>query len=247
MPIFPVLELESIVQEKDKTRLNAEKSYAVGTDVISKIEICPNYTGVAQNDTFYDVTTAMFLDWQYDHSGGQAADPETFTVAVRLTDTVVPPENATTQLLTKTIQVITAATDKLFSTDDKLRQHESDILKNVADGRATFKDVHRRVQSLVLAWLDTQGFTDAVGLKFTKARIVDIEEVTEWATAMALRLIFEGILVSKDDVYSLKAKKYLVLEEFYRNRAVLRIDINEDGAVSRGEQIDTRSAVVVRR
>ena len=46
---------------------------------------------------------------------------------------------------------------------------------------------------------------------------------------MALRLIFEGVQNATDDIFGEKAEKYQGLEEFYRNRLVLRLDLNKDG------------------
>lgn len=148
---------------------------------------------------------------------------------------------------TKTIQVVSAETDNLFSDDDKLRLHEFDVLKYVAEGRASFKDIHRRAQDLILKWLDKQGYIDDIGSKITLDRIKDIEEVTEWATFLALRLIFEGLISDTSDVFAIKRKEYGKLEIEARDRAVLRIDINQDGVISPGESIDIRSCVVVRR
>jgi hypothetical protein len=149
--------------------------------------------------------------------------------------------------ISKYLEIVSVAADRLFSNDDKLRKHESNILKYISEGRATFIDIHRRAQTLILAWLDTQGFIDDIGYKFTLKRCLSIEEFSEWATHLALRLIFEDMIVSSDDVFSKKAEHYEELEGFYRNRAIIRIDMNEDGRIDVSETLDTRSCVVVRR
>lgn len=235
MAIFPVLETELLVQEKDKTRLDASKSYVSGTTAITKIEIKPTLT-----ENFYDVTTTGYLDWEFTHSGG-VDDPEANTVTLKVTNA------GGNTSITKDILVITETTDNLFSSDDKLRVHETDILRYVPSGRSTFKDVHRRAQSLILAWLDTQGYVDLYDNKFTKEQFKDITEVSEWATMVALRLIFESISNAVDDIFSVKAKRYKGLEEFYRNRAILRIDTDNNGTLESFEGVDIRSCVVVRR
>jgi len=153
-----------------------------------------------------------------------------------------------TAQIDRSIYVISEVADRLFSTDDKLRKHEADIMKYVPDGRATFKDVHRRAQALILAWLDTQGYTDDFADRLTVARISNVEEVSEWATMMTLRLIFESVRNAKDDIFDAKATKYAALEMFYRNRANLVLDLNRDGVGdSIVERTDIRSCRVVRR
>lgn len=356
MPLFPVIDIESLVQEEDKTRIDVAKSYASGSAAITAMAVSPS-VGVMPVDVFEN----GYLDWQYpfevsvlaastsnnkldfaedgvpfvatlddgeytladlaqeiatqmsavgtlvyetsvsaanaititangafqllgatgDNVDGASVlaaigvttdtvakvtvtgeDIERITKKITLTvgnDEVVTPgdPNALPNpipdvLLTKTIireiEVVSELADKLFSADDRLRKHESDIMKYLSEGRATFKDVHRRVQTLILAWLDTQGFIDNLGRKLTLKRITDIEEAAEWATMMALRLIFESVRTAADDIFALKAKKYEGLEDFYRNRATLKIDLNQDGVADAiTERLDIRSCVVVRR
>jgi hypothetical protein len=335
--IFPVLEVEELVQEKDKTRLNALKSYVSGDTAITSIEITPDKLA-----TPVDATADGFLDWQYDfgiqiHDGNKYLDfsegagelTATLTIATQYTlaelatqiqtqmraagallyvvsvsaddkltisapsafslltasgtnasasifpeiyfdaadlvgalsytgdsidevirEVTVVVENATDdETITREIRVISERADRLFSTDDKLRRHESDVLKYVPEGRATFKDVHRRAQELMLAWLDTEGYTDYLGDPLVKERFLDTKEVTEWATHEALRLIYENLSNAIDDVYSVKAKRYEKLVPFYRGRAILRIDMNQDGQTEphSTEGTQTRFCTVVRR
>jgi hypothetical protein len=170
------------------------------------------------------------------------------TVNKEVTVTVVDGNDSTSHTKVETVQVISELADKLFSTDQKLRGHEYDIMKYLPEGRATFKDVHRTAQTLILAWLDTHGFIDNLGDKLTVASFTDRDEVTQWATHMALRLIFEGVHNAKDDVFEKKAKKYQGLEDFYRNRATIKVDMNQDGATDAvAERLDIRSCTVVRR
>ena len=179
---------------------------------------------------------------------GDAKDKKTGipVISLRVTSETNAVED-TPVLVTGTLKVVSAATDYLFSDDDKLKTHEPDIDKYLAPGRGSFKDTHRRAQALVLAYLDTEGYIDGLGEKFTKDKIHDLSEVREWATMTALRLIFEGLVVSKDDVFTIKVAKYEAEEHFYRNRAGLRADINGDGAADQGEQTDVRTCRVVRR
>lgn len=236
MPIFPEIDVETIVQSKDKTRLDASRSFVSGGNTIATIKIQPSATADE-----IDVTETGYLDWAYTHSGGDD-DPEEITVTVTVTDSEGDEESTTA-----VINVVTEDTDHLFSDDDMLRKHESNIMKYLADGRSSFKDVHRRSQTLILAWLDTQGFIDDIGDKITLDRLVNTSEVSEWSTMMTLRLIFEDIRNAVDDVFAAKVKKYEGLEAFYRNRAVLRIDLNDDGVAENTEGLDIRSCRVIRR
>lgn len=238
MAIFPVLEIEDLVQASDKTRLDARKSYVSTADTaITKIEIKPS-----ASDSYVDVTTAGYLDWQYTQSAPDATTgKETKVVSLKVTNA------GGDQTITKNLITISEAKDNLFSTDDQLRKHEFDILKYIPTGRATFKDVHRRAQSLIFAYLDTHGYTDYFNDKLDKADITDITEVSEWSAMVALRLIMEAVMTNPDDIYGQKAKKYQVLEDFYRNRAILRIDLDRDGQTIAGEGLGIRSAFVVRR
>jgi len=334
MPIFPVLELEEILQEGDKTRLDGSKSFVSGTTAITIVEIKPT-----KLVALVDVTTSKSLDWVYAFEvdvdainnkvnfseggpeltatlatgaysmsalatelstklnavGGQVyivsvnalnvftiSAPGVFSLlvstgtnksvsayshfgysgddlsglntysgsAVETVEKIVSIKvtNATlNQTVAKTFNVISEVADKLFSSDARIRQHEPDVLKFVQAGRASFKDIHRRTQGMVLAWLDKEGQVDSLGNKLTKASVVDIQEVQEWATFMALRLVFEGISNAVDDVFSLKARRYLELEVASRNRAVLRLDLDGDGEASLSEEVDIRNCIVVRR
>lgn len=340
MPNFPVLDLEDLVQEGDKTRLDASKSYASGGSQIDSIEITPSLL-----EDPVDVTAAQKLDWQYDFEFDvgtgvnaklefeEAGTPLTATLtqgtytpaelaaeiqarmrAVSAIDYVVTVDddnaftfegNGTTVFallplggslpdqsilseigfsedteaktehtgeavetiykritLTLTedgtpddivteksylLPIISEAADHLFSSDDKLRRHEENIMSYVPDGRSTWKNAHRRAQDLIITWLDDNGYWGFQGQRITPKRIQDVKEVTDWATFLTLQLIFENIRNAVDDVFGLKAEKYERLVPVYRNKALLRMDVNEDGEVDIGEGYEIRNAIVVRR
>jgi len=151
------------------------------------------------------------------------------------------------EVITKNISVFSVAGDRLYSTDDLLKLSEPKIMNLVQTGRTTFKDIHRRCQDLILAFLDKEGHVDAYGDKFTKDTLLDTEELQEWSTFMALRLIHEGRSNATNDIFHEKAGRYRELEKFHRERAVLRVDLDASGSVDDFEQTDIRSTVVVRR
>lgn len=238
MPLFPIIDLEAIVQENDKTRLDASKSYASGDiTAITKIEIQPDAA-----EDFYDVTETGYLDWQYEFDATPVGGvvPETNTHAVTVRVTAIDPlddQAEITKTLTKNITIISEVADMLFASDDMLRKHEADISKYISDGRASFKDVHRRVQTLILAWLDEESFVDDVGNPVTVKSLSRITELRDWATAMALRLIFEGVSTANDDIFTTKASRYRGLENMFRDRAT--IHIKPTGMVDEGGLLDT--------
>lgn len=148
---------------------------------------------------------------------------------------------------TKVVRVVSSLADGLWSTDDQLRAAEFDIMKYVPSGRATWKHMHRAAQTVILEWLDREGFVDVFRDKLTKAAMVIPAELNEWSKYATLRLIFESLRNSIDDVFAEKAKHYGAMESSARQRAVLRLDLDGDGAADEGEEADIRTCIVVRR
>ena len=232
MSIFPVLELEPVVQVNDKTRLDALKSF-VSQDtavVISDVQIDP--TGSAG---LISVAPDKVLDWSYGASG-------TFAPKLRITLS----SGASAQIVSS-ISILSATQDHLFSTDADLVLHEADITKYVRDGRATFKDMHRRAQNVIVKWLDKQGYVSSAGAVFSKADIVNVEEVRQWAIYTTLRLIFESLSNAVDDIFWEKSKRYKGLEVEWRSKALLRLDVDGDGTADNEEGIDPKYGSVFRR
>ena len=224
--MFPRLNYEEVVQVDDKTRLDASPSFVEAeTSAITLLRIEPE--GGAG---FVDVTSTKKLDWQYSTDGAK-------TVTVEVTTDGAP--------VTKTfdLEVLTATDDKLLSDDNDLRVHEPDILNWVRKGRATFLDYHRRAQTLILQWLDRAGYTNINNERYTKADILDIEEFNEWSTMLVLRLIFEGISNSTNDVFAVKSATYRSKELKARDRVTLKIDLNSDGTLDEYEKIENFGSV----
>jgi len=145
------------------------------------------------------------------------------------------------------INCYSADGDRLFCTDNDLVAHEPDIMKWVPDGRSSFKNVYRRAQKLIIAWLDEKGYVNVFGNKFNKNDVIDLEEVRQWATFMSLRLIFQGMSNAIDDVFDRKSKLYELDEQAARQRTILRIDTNKDGIANEVEGISISSGSLFRR
>lgn len=227
--IFPVIELEEIVQVGDKTRLDARKSYITPDEAnVTLVEIEPD-AGVG----YINVTSTKYLDWQYSTDGDK-------TVSLRVTTDGSP------ELLTATLPVITEADDKLFSTDSQLLPYEPNILKWVREGRNSFKDVHRAAQDRILKFLDENKFWDINGNPLTKDDVIDVSEFNDWSKFMVLKFIFEGLSNATDDIFHEKALRYREKEELARNRAIIRVDKDNDGIVESEEFQDLRSIEIIR-
>ncbi len=166
-------------------------------------------------------------------------------ITIEVADSAAP--TPVTQSFSKLIKLFSVDGDKLFSADEDLTAKEPEILNWVTPGRNTFKDVHRRAQKDILADLDEKGYVDVYDKPYTKASVVNVDEVNQWATFMALRMIYEGIHNSKDDVFREKAKIYESQEIKARNRAILRLDVDGDGKVDINEGLSSFSSGRVSR
>lgn len=220
MAIFPNIKNENIVQVNDKTRIDCTDSFISKQEAtITLVEIQPS-----ADDDFIDVTgtssSDWYLDWQY---ATENTDGETITC--RITTDGTPATS------TSTIYVYSADTDKLLSTDQDLVRHEPDILKWLPQGKNSFKYMHRLAQDLILQWMDRNGFVDINGDKYTKSAMLDISEFTEWSKFLVLKLIFQGISNSVDDIFQKKSHEYESKEITARQRIVLRIDVSGDGTL----------------
>lgn len=232
--ICGVLELENIIQIGDKTRLACDKSFATkGEADITLVEIQPedaagfiDVTGEANSD--------WYLDWIYTGPSRVA------TVSLRITTDDTP------VVFTKTIQVVTAADDKLFSADTDLTALEPDVMKWVPEGRASWLHVHRAVQAKIIDWLNKAGIEDTNQQPLTVAAVVDVDEVKFWSRDWALALIYKGIQNSKDDVFDEKAKFYMVEAVKGSDRARIRLDLDGDGLIDPSEAILLTSSNLVR-
>lgn len=145
------------------------------------------------------------------------------------------------------LKLYSEAGDRLFNGDGDLVSHEPDILRWVPDGKASFKNVYRRSQGLIVAWLDEKGYVNSYGNKYDKNDIIDIAEVKQWSTFMSLRLIFQGMSNAIDDIFDRKAQQYSMNEEAARQRVILRIDTNKDGVADSTEGLSIYSGSLFRR
>lgn len=153
----------------------------------------------------------------------------------------------TAQTLAKYVKLYSVYGDSLFSNDADLITWEPDIMSWVQSGRSSFLNIHREAQDQIIYWLDKEGYVDIYRNKYTKYAIIDVSEVNEWSTFKALEIIMWGISNKKDDVFLDKYFEYKKMGAEARNRAILRLDVDNDGVADTGEQVDIKFGEIVTR
>lgn len=189
--IFPVLKSPLIVQVGDMIRFDASQTVTNGADTITKLEI-----KIGEN-AFIDITNADYkqLDWVFAAAGEFVA-----TLRVNEDD-----EN----LKTQTVTVITAAQDKLFSSDADILSIETELSRMMPIGYSSFNHKHREAQVKIIEELNTRGIRDKDGEEITKDNIAITRELKQWSKYFALHLIYFDMTVQIDSIFERKAAKYL--------------------------------------
>lgn len=236
MAIFGILETEPVVQVGDKTRLSAIRSFISKDEAaITLVRIRPEASGAwvqvsGTGLTFKD----WYLDWVYPTAGSKQAKVEITT-------------NSGPQEFAVSLSVVTAADDKLWSSDADLQKYEPDIMKWIKPGRSSYLDMHRAAQTEILDWLDEQRIWDHEGNRFDKEDILVTDEVRKLSTFWTLSLIFGGIQNQPDDVFFQKAQKYEGKVKEAKNRGRLLIDYDKDDEQTNDEGVEMRSIRMYRR
>ncbi len=144
------------------------------------------------------------------------------------------------------IKVYNKYGDRLFSDDKDLVKYETDVLKWVAKGRNTFKDIHRRVQTDILGFLSDKGYVDIYQNAFDKWSFKDLSQINDWATYLALSYIFNDASNQSDDIWAKKSAQYNGLATQSRNKFI-KIDIDSDGVVDTDEFLKVHSGNIFLR
>lgn len=220
------------VQIDEKFRIDATKTFLHPGDAnIQSITIQPEASG----DT-YTVTSDKYLDYAYDSAGTKV-----ITVTLNHTGT------AGSVTKTDTIEVVTEASENLFSVDADVISHEPDILNYLPDYKADYRYVHRLAQDRILTTLDERGITDTDGNRLTADAVVDIEECNDWSKFLVLQYIFESLSNAIDDIFHEKALRYREMVNQASNRAFLRLDYDGDGTVASSERGSAVTGRIYRR
>jgi hypothetical protein len=236
MAIFPILDAENKVQVNDKTRLGGAFSFLSKDEAaITLVEIEP----VAGNG-FIDVFTSAispsdyFLDWSYPTDG-------TAVASLRITTDGAP------VTVTKNVEVVTEANDKLFSTDQDIIRYEAEVMDLMPDGYSSFNYMHRKVQTLILDWFNEEGYRLTGNEKITADEILDKDEVRRWSESWVLSMIYADNSNSIDDKFMEKARFYESRSIDSRRRSIIQLDLNKDGEITDGEFIRPMSLDIFRR
>lgn len=147
------------------------------------------------------------------------------TLKVSTTNNALPVENNS---ISKYMKVYSADGDSLFSADTDLVSEEPDIMKWTKEGRASFLDLHRKAQRLIVDWFDREGYRDDNEEKITKWAFVDNSDVRMWSYYMVLKMFCRGVRNQTDDVWKKKATEYEKDEIAARKRATLNLDLDKD-------------------
>lgn len=226
--IFPILKADTIIQVGDQVRIDASKSFISPEEpVITMIEIKPS-----ASDIFYNVTQKKFLDWVY-------SSDETKEITLKVTNLNGFSES------TLLVESISSEDDRLFSNDDDLVSHESNIFELLPKGYSSFNHLHRNSQTLILDSLLQCGYYKMPSVPLTKIDIFNINEVKQWSKFLTLSNIYSTAMNEVGDFFSIKQQSYKELAEKAAQRAYITIDTNQDGKPD--AQINLTSGRLVRR
>lgn len=247
MAIFGQLHFDKVVQVCDCVRFDASKTLISTPDDLSNIEtvsIAPNGVDFVEIKGIADTVAPKdwFLDWVYEDLTG--ATEGVFNPILRITAT----EGRTIEK-SGSICVLTEEQDKLFSSDQDLKVHESDIMKTLPEGYCTWNHMTRRAQTLILEWLDDQGYYLKNNEKVTKDSILVKEELREWSVYLTLMLIFQSQSNSVDDIFMEKSKYYEGQMAMSRKKYPRGIDWNKSGEIETQEHFthEVGSTRLIRR
>jgi hypothetical protein len=221
---------ESIIQQYDKTRIDATKSF-ISTDqgAITLVEIKPEASG-----SYITVTTNKYLDWAYETAGLK-------TATIRITTSTGSPTSTTKDI---TFEVVTSAADLLFSNDEDLIAQQDDIHRHLRDGRATFLDKHRESQKEILDELDRMRVFANDGTKLSKTDLHDVTEIRDWSKYLTLYRILNSNKNEVGDVYDDKAKSFLDSAKKAMATSLIRL---KSDIVDSPSTVDLNSGRLVRR
>lgn len=212
--IFIRAKIEPIIQVDDKTRIDASGTFVSDGDTVTidNLEIEPE-AGAG----FQDVSENQVLDWVYTVDGSNI-------VTIKITDSDL---NETTKSFA--IDVVTVASDNLFSNDSDILPLESSLYDYLDAGKDSFISKHRVAQVEILDELNNAGYSKRDGSRYEKGDISDIMEFKELSKYSTLRIIFEGVSNATDDIFHEKALRYASKAINAKQKAYIRLDPDGDG------------------
>ncbi len=207
--------------------IDADKKIKISADVSFKL--LPE-TGITRNSQLL-----KHIGFQYDTNDSDTQTGEPMEYGLRKLTLEVAGAGANPQNdVIKYLKVYSEFGDRLFCTDEDLRIHESDILRYVEAGRATFKNVIRKSQELIIEYFSAKGDVDIDGNPLTKWSFPITNNLRDWSVFMSLKLIMDDISKSPSDTYFQAARIYEGMEAVARQKFVAT-DYRKDGNALRDE------------
>ena len=219
------------VQISEKVRIDVGKTVAYTGRTISSIVIKP----ISDGDESFNITSDKYLDYAYTTAG-------TKTIHVTLTL-----DDDSTIALAKDIEVVSEATENLFSADPEIISHEPDIMNYLPEMFSDYRYFHRLAQDRILTILDERGIMDTDGNRIVAADVKDIEECNDWSKFLSLQYIFESLSNSIDDIFHEKSLRYRQMVKQASSRALLRLDYDSDGTLEDSERVSAVTGRLYRR
>jgi len=218
MAIFGCILTDACVRVGDRLRIDASRnSVTPDMDAISLVEVDPDGSG-----TYFDVSSDLFLDWQYSASG-------TFTIQLRVT------AGAASEIFAETIEVKDEQDDCLFSDDSDLLGFEPSIRDCLDCHRCNFNHIHRQIAKCIYECLRDEGLLWHGCELIDIAKLKGSEQLRKWSTFWALENIYRNASKSPEDFWAQRS-------QFYKSKRVkafggykIFFDKDGDGKISRHE------------
>jgi polyhydroxyalkanoate synthesis regulator phasin len=235
--LFPKLDIDSLVQIDDMTRFDAAKAFYTVDEVISEINIYPDFTNnpaTVQNVYIEDCRDLWSLDWAYDTAGE-------YTVRVELVSA------AGSKHKDYIIQAITEEEDNLFSKDEDIYALENELRSYLPAGRNSWKYMHRRAQKEILDWLYRNGKLNTDGTKITKDQILITSELEEWSLYETMLLIYQDLKTSSGEAFNEKLVDYSAKRADAKERYRIRYDDDRSGEVDDDDNSESTRPIFLSR
>lgn len=224
--IFPSLIFDNLVQEADKFRFNASKSFVGSGETLNGILVYPDFDnnpGVSYDIFVENCPEDWFLDYAYETAGD-------YTVRLAITT------NLSSKTKDFSIKVLTEEEDNLQSTDAMLYSYESELIKYLPEGRNSWKYLHRKALEEIIDYLYRNAiyrYNEETGLRDLKIEKEDLigDKLEKWSTFETMILIFQDIKSSNIDFFNEKIEDYTALRNDARKVYKIDIDSNRDGVV----------------
>jgi len=159
--------------------------------------------------------------------------------------TVSATDGVDTEAVIQKLSLYSVEGDALYSTDYDLTTKKSDILKWVREGRNSFLKFHREAQEEIIDFFRGKGFANIYNDPLRVKDFVKPQDLKQWSTFLTLRLIFDDLSNSVDDIFEREAREFESREMKLRDRYI-RVDLDEDGKADPGEAINITSGRLFR-